>query len=77
MKVFGSPIMGRHIGGSFLMFNPIHGTPILHRFRNQFAIVTYENFKAVICLVYHSVMPQLQDRCRFILRSQRQALNIT
>jgi len=77
VKALSTSILGRRIGGGGLMVDSMHGTPIMHRFGNQLAIVAHEYFEAMISLIHNRPMPKLYGRTRFIFRSQRQAPNIT
>ena len=51
------PIFGGHIGGSELVINPMHGTPVMHGSGNEFAIIGDEDFKFLPHLVLNSMMP--------------------
>ena len=59
MKVLSTSILGRHIGGGSLMFNPMHGTPIMHRFGNLLTIVTHKYFEVMISLVHYHLILKL------------------
>jgi hypothetical protein len=52
------------------MINSMQGSPVLHGFGNEFAIVADKDFKTVPGLVFDSAMPQLENGSCFLFVSQ-------
>jgi len=52
------------------MIDSMQGSPVLHGFGNEFAIVTDEYFKAVSRLVFNSTVLQLENGSCLLFVSQ-------
>ena len=74
--MFGTPIVCRSIQHCLLMIDSMQGSPVLHGFGNEFAIVADEYFKVVSRLVFNNAVLQLENGSCLLFVSQGKTLGV-